>query len=402
MKIFLKPIKMKLRVILIAFFAILFNNSRAQVIQCTIKPGVAANEVAVFIKPDFTVPAGTDYLFQLQFPVAWSSGLIPIPTGLQVTVDPAFTAFFGTYNTVVYPLSSNLATNDRYYVISMNRTVSTFTNWISGTEYPVLTAKFTSVLPAPSGQVKVADYLSGGGDGQGNFYTLGGVSGTYFVALTSTGNFYPTAAMSVVGGSASDGYVQTLANIVLPIDLLTFSGYKDGTRNQLKWTTSTEQNNSGFEVQRSLNGVNYSPIGFVNSIANGGNSTVQLNYTFTDNNVTGLRQYYRLRQVDLGGYNRLSNVVLIKSDRPTMITIDGIFPNPATTTINILVGAPVKDKVSIVVTDMAGRIMITKNMNVETGSNTLPLDVSRLAGGNYFIKMVDSNGEVVSGKFVKN
>ena len=400
---------MKMRIILIGLFGILFGTSQAQqVIQCTIKPGAAANEVAVFIKPNFTVPNNTDYLLQLQFPIAWNSGLIPIPTGLVVTIDPAFTAFFGNYGTAaVYPLSGNPSTSDSFYVISLNRTVSTNTNWIAGTEYPVLTAKFTSSLPGPpSGQVKVADYASGGTNGQGNFYTVGGVSGNLFTdPATSMGNFYPTTLpvpLSTVGGTTANGYVQTIGNILLPIDLLTFSGYKDGTRNQLRWTTSTEQNNKGFEVQRSLDGVNYSSIGFVNSMANGGNSSVQLNYTFTDNNVTGLRQYYRLRQVDLGGYNRLSNVVLIKSDKPTMITIEGIFPNPATTTINMLVGSPGKDKVTVVVTDMSGRIMITKNMNVETGSNTLPLDVSALAGGNYFIKMVDSNGEVVSGKFVKN
>ena len=118
------------------------------------------------------------------------------------------------------------------------------------------------------------------------------------------------------------------AIIVLPVDLFSFSGYKDGGRNQLRWTTATEVNNKGFEVQRSLDGVNYSSLGFVNSIANGGNSSVELHYAFTDNNVTGLKQFYRLRKVDFDGRNKISNIVLLKSDRPTMITIDGIFPEP--------------------------------------------------------------------------
>lgn len=192
------------------------------------------------------------------------------------------------------------------------------------------------------------------------------------------------------------------AFIVLPVDLLSFSGYKDGARNQLRWTTATEQNNKGFEVQRSLDGINYNPIGFVNSLAPGGSSSIELNYAFTDNNVTGLRQYYRLRQVDFDGRNKISNIVLLKSEKPTLITIEGMFPNPATTTVNMLVGSPVKDKVTVVVFDMAGKIVITKSMNVETGSNTLPLDVSALASGNYMIKLVSGDGEVVTGKFVKH
>ena len=220
--------------------------------------------------------------------------------------------------------------------------------------------------------------------------------------------------ITIIGGPPGTPYPHTnllmstlnqltsAAFTILPVDLLSFSGYKDGSRNQLRWTTATEQNNKGFEVQRSLDGINYTPIGFVNSLAPGGSSSIELHYAFTDNNVTGLKQFYRLRQVDFDGRNKISNIVLLKSDRPTMITIDGIFPNPATTTINILVGAPNKDKVSIVVTDMSGRIMMAKNMNVETGSNTLPLDVSRLAGGNYFIRMIGSDGEAALGKFVKN
>ena len=219
--------------------------------------------------------------------------------------------------------------------------------------------------------------------------------------------------ITIIGGPPGTPYPHTnllmstlnqltsAAFTILPVDLLSFSGYKDGSRNQLRWTTSTEKNNKGFEVQRSLDGINFSDIGYVNSLANGGNSSVKLNYAFTDNNVTGIKQYYRLRLVDLAGNSKLSNVVLIKSDKPTLITIDGLFPNPATATINLRVGAPNRDKVSMLVTDMSGRIVMQLSMNVETGSNTLPLDISALPGGDYFIKLISSNGEVTTGRFVK-
>jgi hypothetical protein len=94
-------------------------------------------------------------------------------------------------------------------------------------------------------------------------------------------------------------------------------------------------------------------------------------------------------------------VVLIKGDKPVLITIDGIFPNPATTTINMLVGSPIKDRVSLVITDMSGRLVIQRMLNVETGNNTLPVDVSALAGGTYMVKMISSDGEVATDKFVK-
>ena len=376
-----------------------FMVGKAQLMLGSIQPGAAVNQVDIMFSPDQS-PGLTEYVNYLSISVAIPSGF----TAGTPTISTAGTPFSNMVMQPAVPLSYVTGGERIYSWIATNLTITTPTVWVGGTPFKGATVTFNGPGGSPSAQVKLVDFT--------NLNPPGGTNGnTYFFVVTNvndwtdyTNYFYaipgPTSTTGTYGNG--DHWAQTSASIVLPIDLLSFSGYKDGGRNQLRWTTSTEQNNRGFEVQRSLDGVNYNAIGFVNSMANGGNSSVQLNYTFTDNNVTGLRQYYRLRQVDFGGNNKLSNIVLIKSDKPTIITIDGIFPNPATTTINLLVGAPVKDKVSIVVTDMAGRIMITKNMNVETGSNTLPLDVSGLAGGNYFIRMVDSNGEVVSGKFVKN
>lgn len=200
--------------------------------------------------------------------------------------------------------------------------------------------------------------------------------------------------MSGVNQLTNSGYV-------LPVDMLSFSGYKDGTRNQLRWTTTTEMNNKGFEVQRSLDGVTYNSIGFVNSLAPGGSSTNKIDYTYTDNNVTGSRQFYRLRQVDFDGRSKLSNIVLLKSDKPTLITLDGMFPNPAVSVVNMMIASPVKDKVLVTLVDMSGRTVLQKQLNVETGSNTIPVDVSGLAGGAYMVRLQSGNGEVSTGKLVK-
>lgn len=398
----MKTGKIKTGLILIFIVALQLNISYAQnVIQSTIKKGSAVNRVDLFIKPNFSNSDPAVYLFQLQFPITWPNLALPTPTGLLITLDPAFTAFFGNYTVTVYPLATHAGTSENCYTISLIRVGSAPTFWTSGTEYKVLTAEFTNIGTAPMTLVRVSDFLDRGSDKQGNYYALSGLGTYYRDNVSPISNFYFTP-QSTIGGTANDGYAQTLDFIVLSsADLLSFSGYKDGSRNQLRWTTSTEKNNKGFEVQRSPDGINFSDIGFVNSLANGGNSSVTLNYAFTDNNVTGIKQYYRLRLVDLAGNSKLSNVVLIKSDKPTLITIDGLFPNPATTTINLRVGAPNRDRLTIVVTDISGRMVMQQNMNVETGNNTLPLDISALPDGNYFIKLISSNGEVSTGRFVK-
>ncbi|HEX7905115.1 MAG TPA: T9SS type A sorting domain-containing protein [Chitinophagaceae bacterium] len=178
----------------------------------------------------------------------------------------------------------------------------------------------------------------------------------------------------------------------LPVTFLNFSGYKDGNRNQLQWATATELNNLGFEVQRSADGINYSPVGFVNSQASGGNSTSALNYRFTDNNVTGSRQYYRLRQVDIDNRSKLSSIVLVDGDKPVLLKVEGTFPNPATTTINLQIASPGKGKVTASLSDMTGKMVMQKIINVEAGRNIVPIDVSQLANNSYLLKVTDATG----------
>jgi hypothetical protein len=97
-------------------------------------------------------------------------------------------------------------------------------------------------------------------------------------------------AVNAVGDGAATGSTQgTPTAGTLPVSLLSFSGYKDGIRNQLRWVTSSEINNSGFQVERSSDGQSYQSIGFVNSLAIGGNSQTLLKYNFSDAQPAGIK-----------------------------------------------------------------------------------------------------------------
>lgn len=194
-----------------------------------------------------------------------------------------------------------------------------------------------------------------------------------------------------------------LANVSgpLPVSFLSFAGQKQGSVNKLVWSTASESNNRGFEVQRSVDGINYSTIGFVNSLAVNGNSSDVLNYSFIDNAVTGTKQYYRLRQVDNDNRSRFSTIVLIKGETPLITSIDGLFPNPANTMINVLVAAPAKEKVTLVISDLSGKVVSQKVITAEAGSNTIPVDISLLNKGSYFVRLVCENGCESASKFLK-
>lgn len=207
---------------------------------------------------------------------------------------------------------------------------------------------------------------------------------------------------------ASFGYywaidnVSVLANSPLSVNLLSFSGYRDGYNNILKWTTTNEQNNRGFQIERSTDGINYTSAGFVNSLAPSGNSSGSLHYVFTDNNVNGNKQFYRLRQFDFDGREKLHPIILIKEATVPVLTINGVSPNPANSTINVLISAPKYENILLIITDISGRRMFQNKNVVGAGSNTIPIDITNLANGIYYVKMICANGEVSGiSKFIK-
>ncbi len=184
---------------------------------------------------------------------------------------------------------------------------------------------------------------------------------------------------------------QSLNSGALPVSMASFSGYRERNSNKLSWTTVNENNNSGFEVQRSQDGVSFTAIGFVPTQAAGGNSSSELNYQFSDNTLTGNSHFYRLRQVDFDSRSKLSSVVRILGEKPLSLTIDAVFPNPASTMVNVQVNAPANHHATLIVTDIAGRIMKQQAITVETGSNTIPVDISRLPRGPYMLKLVSTD-----------
>jgi hypothetical protein len=203
------------------------------------------------------------------------------------------------------------------------------------------------------------------------------------------------AVNSAGSGVASSTVQGTPVVPPLPVSLLSFSGYKNGVRNQLRWVTASELNNSGFEVQRSTDGQNYEPIGFVNSLAIGGNSQTQLKYNFTDANPNGLKQYYRLKQFDIDGRSSLSNILLIQGDKPSAFEIASVYPNPSRGQVTVLLNAPDNKSVTIRLIDLGGRVLQTRQVNVLAGNNSIPFDISNLGKGQYLISVGEKSVKIV-------
>ena len=99
-----------------------------------------------------------------------------------------------------------------------------------------------------------------------------------------------------------------------PVKLVDFRANAIGKDVKLEWTTASESNNKGFEIQRSLDGRTWVTVGFV---AGAGNSNITRNYNYTDRNLNNGKYLYRLKQVDYDNQYNYSGVVNVMTQRQT-------------------------------------------------------------------------------------
>ncbi|GAB4093280.1 hypothetical protein GCM10028786_22070 [Flaviaesturariibacter terrae] len=187
----------------------------------------------------------------------------------------------------------------------------------------------------------------------------------------------------------------------LPVSLLAFTGKRTNNVNELKWITATESNNRGFAIERSADGARFTEVGFVASRAQGGTSTSDITYSYTDASAgsagqgTSSKWYYRLKQQDLDGQYKYSAVVLLKGDKSGILTLDGIYPNPVKGTASIRLQASAQGgSVVLQLTDMLGKVVRTQSVLTEAGSSTtVQMNVAGLPAGQYHLKAFTANGD---------
>lgn len=217
-----------------------------------------------------------------------------------------------------------------------------------------------------------------------------------------------------LGGTAVHGNIVTVSGVTtfspfalgsvtqpLPVKLVSFSGYYNGTANLLMWTTSFEQNVAGFYLERSTDGKNFTTVDYISSAASGGNSNGPLQYSYADRGVQGRQYYYRLKQADLDGKYSLSGIVLIKGNKASQLSIIGILPNPVKDRASLLVNTPKMQTLTVEVFTYAGNLALRRQAVVNEGSNTIPLDLGSLSSGAYVVRLSSASGETLTVKIVK-
>ena len=234
-----------------------------------------------------------------------------------------------------------------------------------------------------------ADARIGKSDDGGTTWVPSIVAGTGAgqYALNTTLN-----TLTLYGQTSFSYFVMSDLDNLVPVELSSFSASVNRRVVNLNWSTVTEVNNSGFEIERKeASSQSYSKIGFVQG--NGTTSSAK-NYTYEDRNLSTGKYNYRLKQMDYNGnykYYELSSLVDVGI--PTKFDISQNYPNPFNPSTKINFDLPFDSKVQIKVFDMTGREMAQiLNESKSAGYYTAQFNASSLSSGIYFYQINATGG----------
>ncbi|MCH7965251.1 MAG: T9SS type A sorting domain-containing protein [Bacteroidetes bacterium] len=180
-------------------------------------------------------------------------------------------------------------------------------------------------------------------------------------------------------------------DVIIPVELTSFSALTNANDVILNWQTATEINNQGFEIQRSSDG-EFEKIGFV---PGHGTTTETQSYIFIDENVLPGEYSYRLKQMDYDGTTEYSNIVEIDVTQPIEYSLSQNYPNPFNPSTTISYSISKDGLVTLKVYDILGKEVLTLINEVQSaGTKNITFDASELSSGVYYYQLV--SGEFTS------
>jgi Concanavalin A-like lectin/glucanases superfamily/HYR domain/Secretion system C-terminal sorting domain/Lectin C-type domain/SprB repeat len=227
-------------------------------------------------------------------------------------------------------------------------------------------------------------------------------AGQFGIGVAEIGTSNSSAGSKIAAGSSIEVEFVLAASGPLPVRLISFTGKSTEKGNELNWKTSSEQNFSHYEVERSSDAKTFEMIG---KVEGAGNTNEKLSYDFVDKfsgsgMVSGANTfannndfYYRLKLVDLDGKSEFSKVIYLGKKENTEIKV---YPNPATDFINI--ENLDSNKLNIRVLDELGREIISQTKSNDTN---VKIPIGNISTGTYFIQ-IQNQKQTIYRKVVVN
>lgn len=310
----------------------------------------------------FVFPTGQDVTPMGKGPEdVWARIGISAPTN----VSTEFTAqyFFTSYGNLTKDATLTHVSFHEYW--TLDRAVTT--NAVKVTLY-YESATRSHITDYTSSDLVVARYTSG------NFWTSEGQTARSntnpgWITSNVVSNFSPFTFGSITGGNP------------FPVEITHFSALQDGNKIKLSWTTASEINTDYFQIEKSIDGINFSILQTQDAA---GYSNSPISYQDYDFNPTQGISYYRLKTVDNDGKFVYSNVVAVYYQNQAQLSI---YPNPFNNLLNIQLPHP-QENLEITVTDLTGKLIFKQHY---TQISKIEFNTNNWTPGLYILRLKNEN-----------
>lgn len=188
--------------------------------------------------------------------------------------------------------------------------------------------------------------------------------------------------------------------VVLPVELLYFTGTYVDKKVYLNWETASELNNDYFLVEKSTDGKNWTSIG---SVKGHGTTQDPHQYAMIDPYPFQGENYYRLKQVDFDGTFKYSRIIVIDvlNEYTRTESTFAVQPNPTAGLVVATISSETNQKVQLNIFDASGQLMEVRDVALGKGLNKVKVDLSKFPAATYLLSFKDRSGKEYSAKVIK-
>jgi len=219
------------------------------------------------------------------------------------------------------------------------------------------------------------------------------------ITATATGLVAMTriyVAIDGYSGSNCSYSVRASNSVPLPVHIKYFNAAEYGEQNMLKWVTLSEENNAGFEIQRSFDGRSFNTIGRVDPSIS---QQEERSYSYVDEYPLP-HGWYRLKQIDNSGQFYYSQVVDVRRQQKTDFRI--VNSGSVNSELSITLQLQKAEKIFMQLLDMSGKQVFTTFINAKKGITELTEPVGTFSNGRYLAVFRRETGEVITRSFIKS
>jgi hypothetical protein len=221
--------------------------------------------------------------------------------------------------------------------------------------------------------------------------TLNAYAGTSFTAFRDAILFSPNTFC----GSISQNNALVTITSVLNTQMSPLTAHKNKNAVHLKWTATSSENSSYFEIWRSANGISFNELtGTVPAQRSGSSFDYELNDNFPLDNLN----YYRVKHVDKNGQATWGNIASINMQQGSSVL--SVYPNPVRSALTLSYNSTVLETIGVRILNTKGSVVYQAGFKAQKGGNQYAIPAGALSKGVYVVQLISSSGSYIA-RFVK-